>query len=84
MAVLPQKISEIYDNYVATKSKNFKFSQRETECLYFLVRGKTAKGIAQILNLSVRTIESYISNLKIKLGCYSKTELIEKAIENGF
>lgn len=56
-------------------------TERELEVLKFLTRGYSASYIAQNLFLSVRTVENYINNLKNKLNCYSKTELIQKSIE---
>lgn len=53
------------------------FSKRERDCLYLLVRGKTAKEIARILNLSSRTVEVYLDKIKIKTGMTSRSELIE-------
>lgn len=61
-----------------------RLSTRELECLFFLLRGKTTKVIARILNLSPRTVESYIDQVKSKLACASKEELIEKAIHEGY
>lgn len=61
-----------------------KLSQRELECLFFLIRGKTTKSIAKYLNLSPRTVESYIEQIKFKLGCVKKEELIEMAIYKGY
>lgn len=61
-------------------ANNFVFTKRENECLYFTVRGKTAKQIAQILGVSYRTIEEYLSNIKIKMRVSSKAELIEKIV----
>ena len=37
--------------------------------------------IAEQLQLSSKTVENYLANLKDKLGCESKVELIEKAKE---
>lgn len=57
-------------------------SQRESQCLYHLIRGKTAKVTAKILGLSPRTVEHYIDNIKVKLCVSSKSELIDKVISN--
>lgn len=56
-------------------------SKRESECAYFLLRGNTIKGIAQILTLSPRTVEHYLENVKIKLNVSNKASLIQKIIE---
>lgn len=63
---------------------DFELTKRQHLCLYFLVRGKSAKEIARVLNLSPRTVESYITQLKIKFHCSSKNELVEKAIHLGY
>lgn len=57
------------------------FSKRESQCLNHLIRGKTAKLIAQKLKLSPRAVESYLVNIKNKVGVRTKAELIEKVIE---
>jgi len=59
-------------------------SPRQQECVFLLVRGKTIKEIGYILGLSGRTIETYIEHIKYKLGCYTKGQIIEKAIDSGF
>lgn len=63
---------------------NVDLSQRETESLFYLLRGHTAKHIGTILGLSVRTIETYLDNIKRKLMCESKSQLIEKALFLGY
>ncbi|HET6346410.1 MAG TPA: helix-turn-helix transcriptional regulator [Myxococcota bacterium] len=59
-------------------------SAREAECLFFLLRGQTARSIAERLHLSVRTVESYIVGLKNTFGCDTKVALIEAAIAEGY
>lgn len=60
---------------------NINISKRERQCLYHLVRGMTAKEIARILNLSPRTIEFYIENMKKKFSCVNRIDLIAKAYD---
>ncbi len=62
----------------------FNLSPRQTECLYFLTRGFTIADIALQLQLSRRTVEDYINEIKAKLFCRTKKEIIDKAIHYGF
>ncbi|MCK4608141.1 MAG: helix-turn-helix transcriptional regulator [Gammaproteobacteria bacterium] len=59
-------------------------TKRELDCLYHLLRGQTAKGIGNALNLSRRTVEYYLDNIKGKLYCRTKSELIEKILSSNF
>ena len=59
-------------------------TDRQQECLFLLIRGKSAKQIANILAVSLRTVEDHIIKIKQKLNCYNKSQLIEKAIDSGF
>lgn len=63
---------------------NFKMpdlSSREKEVLSLYLQGETARSIAERLLLSSRTVESYLENIKNKLNCYQKTELLKRAQE---
>ncbi len=51
-------------------------SRRERECLDLFQRGHSAQATAAILKLSRRTIEHYFDNIKDKLGCSSKWDLL--------
>ncbi len=62
--------------------QNHYFSFRETQCAKLIIRGKSTKQIAQILKLSPRTIEHYIVNMKNKMNVKSKSELIDKIIDD--
>lgn len=60
-------------------SKNDELSgltEREIECAYLLSEGKSYKEIAKIYGLSPRTIEEHSYNIRHKLGCKNKSELI--------
>lgn len=54
---------------------------REVEVLKYVILGYTAKRIALKLNISFRTVETYIANLKFKLRCNTKAEIIERVIK---
>ncbi len=58
-----------------------RLTTREIDCLYYLVRGMTAKQIADTLKLSKRTIEHYLINVKAKLSCTSRFELVNQALK---
>ncbi len=62
----------------------YHLSAREMECLFYLLRGQAVKAIAQVLQLSSRTVESYFERIKYKFHCLSKAELIEKALLQGY
>ncbi len=59
-------------------------SNREAQCLFYLLRKKSVPDISAILNISKRTIESYINHVKLKMNCFTQTELCEKATTLGF
>ncbi len=61
---------------------NTYISKREAQCLYYRIQGKTAKGIAAMLNISPKTVENYLQNLKFKLNVSYSSELIEKVLKH--
>ncbi len=56
---------------------------RQREILRFLARGKTAKEIAAVLGLSVRTIEFHKYKMMETVGAPTSAELIQFAIKHG-
>lgn len=59
-------------------------TEKQESCLFLLIRGKTIKEIAKVLGVSPRTVECHLDAIKIKLHCQYKSQLIEKALDNGF
>ena len=49
--------------------------KREFQSLFFFSQGKTMKEIGEKMQLSPRTIETYINNIKSKLECHTRGEL---------
>ncbi|EKD45945.1 MAG: LuxR family regulatory protein [uncultured bacterium] len=66
------------------KYGNTYFTRREAECMALLLKGKTINSVASILNLSPRTVEYYIKNMKSKLGCRTKFELVDLVYASEF
>jgi DNA-binding CsgD family transcriptional regulator len=64
-------------------SNRYLLSDRQLECLFFLLRGKSDKNTAKILHLSPRTVESYIQEIKFKMQCLTREQIIEKSFREG-
>lgn len=60
---------------------NGQFTIRESECLFLLVRGQTAKEIALVLDISPRTVQTHFENIKLKLNVSSRSQIIAKVME---
>jgi DNA-binding NarL/FixJ family response regulator len=56
-------------------------SDRELEVLRMMGEGLATRQIAEILHLSIKTVESYQGHLKDKLGLKNSRELVQYAIE---
>lgn len=61
--------------YLGPKYNHQYLTRREIECLIWLVKGKATPAIALILNLSTRTVEKHIENIKRKLDCHTQCQL---------
>ncbi|HHE47693.1 MAG TPA: response regulator transcription factor [Candidatus Acetothermia bacterium] len=58
-------------------------SPREERVLDLLAQGLSNRAIAERLGISVKTVESYLENLKRKLGCASTAELRARALRRA-
>jgi len=56
---------------------------REREVLRLVVAGLTNKGIAKVLSLSRRTVETHRANIRRKIGATSLPELVRAAAAGG-
>ncbi len=76
--------NQIHLNKDSVKKYYANLSHRESQCLFYSIRGLSCQAIANKLNLSERTIETYLINMKNKFNVNSKSELITAAINHGF
>jgi DNA-binding CsgD family transcriptional regulator len=58
-------------------------SERELEVLRLLAQGKSHKEAASALTISEKTVETYRSRIRLKLGLSSLVELVHYAIRHG-
>lgn len=58
-------------------------SMREFEVFKKTLMGQTAKQIAHSLCVSPKTVETYVSRIKIKMQCTTRGEIISEAIRSG-
>ena len=87
---LSEKISDkIVDDYIrqrqAPQARDplASLSPREREVLQLVAEGKSSAEIADILSLSIKTVETYRSRLMNKLGIDDLPGLIRFAIQHG-
>ena len=58
-------------------------SEREVEVLRLVALGHTSREVADMLILSVRTVESHRAHLQAKLSCGTRAELVRYALNHG-
>jgi DNA-binding CsgD family transcriptional regulator len=58
-------------------------SDREIECLRWLVEGKSAADAGTILGLSPRTVKFHLENVRRKLDCQTTVQAAAAAVRKG-
>jgi DNA-binding NarL/FixJ family response regulator len=61
--------------------KDIKLTKRELDVLKCLLTGCTVKEAARDIELSPKTVEHYLDNIKAKIGANKKSELIKIILE---
>jgi DNA-binding CsgD family transcriptional regulator len=63
---------------IKISDKKILLLRREAQCLFFLMKGMSAKQTAYHLFLSQRTVETYLEQVRNKFNCRTKLELLSK------
>ena len=84
----PNITSIVVDDYLhlsegSAQSVYSALSAREKEVLQLIAEGKSTRDIADILNLSLKTIETHRGNLMRKLRAENVADLVKYAIREG-
>lgn len=56
---------------------------REIECLHWIAKGKKAVEIAIILSIELHTVQYYLRNMRLKLGCCTVAQAVYVGIKSG-
>lgn len=78
-----QAISNIDSNFVLA-NKIPKLSNKEMLCLYLTYQGKSSRQIANILNISIFTVNTYKRRIMTKFQCKTMSVAIFKCVECGY
>ncbi len=74
---LESKKHPLYKNcYFTERFPDIFLTQREIECLGFILKNHTNKKIGTLLNISHRTVELYVNHIKMKFKISRKSELM--------
>ena len=79
-AVLKDYLAQDTDH---VRSRYDSLTSREREVLHLIADGKTSREIAEVLHLSVKTVEKHRANVMRKLELHNLAEVIKYAIRKG-
>jgi DNA-binding CsgD family transcriptional regulator len=71
-------------NYKRPDGHKIKLSNREIDCIAYIKGNLTAKMIAKKMNLSHRTVEAYLENIKTKFNITDKHELLRVILQDDY
>ncbi|MCJ7520650.1 MAG: response regulator transcription factor [Dehalococcoidia bacterium] len=77
---------EDYQSVALTEANNDPYEQltdREREMLKLVVEGYKTRQIAELLNITPKTVEGHKTNLMKKLGIHSNLDLVKYALRRG-
>lgn len=80
----PISIKQTNRFHLGPTHPNKHLTLRETEIVLNLLLGRTCKETARAMQLSPRTIEYYIRNMKAKLSCHTRSELLDSVLNSDF
>ena len=69
--------------YLGDSYPELYLTKREAECMFWLIQDCTIAQTASHMGLSARTVEFYMKNLKTKLSCHTKKDLVEKILQTS-
>lgn len=68
--------------FIKTERVETYLTKRQFDCVNMLAQGRGVKEISTHLSLSPKTVSSYIEDAKLKLNCYTKSQLLDVFASN--
>ena len=85
VSILESNLKDIVSPFARELTRNYlKFTPTEIQIANHVKQGKTTKEIADLLNVSGKTIESHGKNIRKKLGIKNKKENLQTHLLNVF
>ena len=84
MYLSPNIAGNVVKDYINQLPTDSVLTPREREVLQLVAEGKTTKQIAQLLFISIKTVERHRSQIMDKLNIHSLADLIKYAVREGF
>jgi len=86
-AAIAKKILSFFSSknviLIAPENTDYQLSLREKEILQMMVKGNNYRNIAESSFISYETVRSHVKNIYKKLHVTSRSEAIQKAIQQG-
>ena len=77
----PKETRDLRMYYLGDKFPAVYLTKREAESMFWLMQSNTIAEAAAKMELSARTVEFYVKNLKLKLNCKNKKMLVNKILQ---
>jgi DNA-binding NarL/FixJ family response regulator len=85
--VTPMMAGELFQSYHEGDSRPYdaghRLTARQREVLQLVAEGRSAKEVAAVLKISIRTAEAHKAHIFEALGLQNTAELVQYAIRNG-
>ena len=81
--ISPLLAGELVDSYRLSDDSPQPLTARQKEVLRLIASGSSAKEVASVLKISIRTAEAHRANILERLGMQSTAELVQYAIRHG-
>lgn len=76
IAAYKDKIQTLANQKININGKEISLTKREYQCIFYLMDGLSAKQTAYNMNISTRTVECHLDNIRKKTNCRTKVDLV--------